>query len=93
MNTMKRFYASIASASRLQGPYLDALSEITGINRRQTKALLTDMGWQDWSGEFPTSLTWRKSRFPTRRRLIPLSQPLLPPYKNSSKLWVSLPRL
>ena len=48
MNTMKSFYASITSAARLQGPYLEALSEITGINRRQTKALLSDMGWQEW---------------------------------------------
>lgn len=48
MNTMKSFYASITSASSLQGPYLEALSEITGINRRQTKALLSDMGWQEW---------------------------------------------
>jgi hypothetical protein len=49
---MKSFYASITSVSRPQGPYLEALSEITGINRRQTKALMSDMGWQEW-GEQP----------------------------------------
>ena len=48
MNTMKSFYASIASASRLQGPYLEALSEITRINRRQTNTLMSDIGWQEW---------------------------------------------
>ena len=48
MNTMKSFYASITSASRPQGPYLGALSEITGITRTQTKVLLSDMGWQEW---------------------------------------------
>jgi len=48
MNTMKSFYASITSAARPQGPHLEALSEITGINRRQTNALLSNMGWQEW---------------------------------------------
>ena len=49
MNTMKGFYASISSASRLQGPYLEALSEITRMNHRQAKALRSDLGWQEWS--------------------------------------------
>ena len=48
MNTMKSFYASITSASKPQGPYMEALSEITGINRRQTNTLMSDMGWQQW---------------------------------------------
>ena len=49
MNTMKGFYASIASASRLQGSYLQALSEIVRMSHKQTKALRSDQGWQDWS--------------------------------------------
>jgi|GEM_PF-2004699 len=49
MNTMKGFYASIASASRLQGSYLEALSEITKMSHKQAKALRSDQGWQDWS--------------------------------------------
>ena len=48
MNTMKGFYASISSASRLQGPYMEALSEITRINLRQAEVLKSDMGWQEW---------------------------------------------
>jgi len=48
MNTMKSFYASIASASRLQGSYLEALSEITRINHRQINTLMSDLGWQEW---------------------------------------------
>ena len=48
MNTMKSFYASITSASKPHGPYMEALSEITGINRRQTNTLMSDMGWQQW---------------------------------------------
>ena len=48
MNTMKSFYASITSASKLQGLYLEALSEITGISRKQTNTLMSDMGWQQW---------------------------------------------
>ena len=48
MSTMKSFYASITSAVRLQGPYLEALSEITGISRKQTNTLMSDMGWQQW---------------------------------------------
>ena len=48
MCTMKSFYASIASASRLQGPYLEALSEITGINRSQANTLMSNLGWQEW---------------------------------------------
>jgi hypothetical protein len=49
MNTMKSFYASISSASRLQGPYLEALSEITRLSHQQAKALQSDMAWQQWS--------------------------------------------
>ena len=49
MNTMKGFYASISSASRLHGPYLQALSEITRMSHQQTKALQSDMAWQNWS--------------------------------------------
>lgn len=48
MNTMKGFYASISSSSKLRGPYLKALSKITKLNRKQTNALTSDMGWQTW---------------------------------------------
>jgi len=51
MNTMKDFYASISSASGLQGPYLEALSEITRIHHRQTSALMSDLGGQEWSSQ------------------------------------------
>ena len=49
MNTMKSFYASISSASRLHGSYLEALSEISKMSHQQAKALQSDMTWQDWS--------------------------------------------
>ena len=49
MNTMKGFYESISSASRLHGSYLEALSEITTISHQQSKALKNDLGWQDWT--------------------------------------------
>jgi hypothetical protein len=49
MNTMKSFYASISSASRLHGSYLEALSEITRLNPQQAKILRSDLGWQDWA--------------------------------------------
>lgn len=49
MNTMKGFYASISSASRLHGSYLEALSKITRISQQQAKALRSDLGWQEWS--------------------------------------------
>jgi hypothetical protein len=49
MNTMKGFYASISSGSRLHGSYLEALSEITRLNHKQAKALKSDLGWQEWS--------------------------------------------
>ncbi|MCI0550555.1 MAG: hypothetical protein L0287_06350 [Anaerolineae bacterium] len=48
MNTMKGFYASISSTSQLQGPYQEALAKITRINRKQTNALMSNLGWQDW---------------------------------------------
>lgn len=48
MNTMKGFYASITSASRLQGSYQEALSEITKLSHQQAKALQSDFTWQDW---------------------------------------------
>jgi len=48
MNTMKGFYASISSTSRLQGPYLEALAKIVKINRKQMDALASDLGWQIW---------------------------------------------
>ena len=49
MNTMKGFYASISSAARLQGSYLEALSEITRMSQQQAKAIQSDMAWQQWS--------------------------------------------
>jgi len=49
MNTMKGFYASITSSSRLHGSYLEALSEITHMSRQQAKAVQSDMAWQNWS--------------------------------------------
>lgn len=48
VNTMKGFYASITSASKLQGSYLEALSKITRVKRQQTNALASDLGWQTW---------------------------------------------
>ena len=49
MSTMKGFYASISSASRLHGSYLEALAEITRMNDQQAKTLNSDLGWQEWS--------------------------------------------
>ena len=49
MNTMKSFYASISSTSRLHGSYLEALSEITRMSHQHAKALRSDLGWQEWS--------------------------------------------
>lgn len=49
MTTMKGFYDSISSASRLHGSYLEALSEIARMNRQQSNALRSDLGWQDWA--------------------------------------------
>lgn len=57
MNTMKSFYASIASASRLQGSYLEALAEITRMNHQQTRALQSDLAWQEWSQQNPETPT------------------------------------
>jgi hypothetical protein len=49
MNTMKGFYTSISSSTRLHGSYLEALSEITRMSHQQAKALTRDLGWQDWT--------------------------------------------
>jgi len=49
MNTMKGFYTSISSGSRLHGSYPEALSEITRMSHKQANALRSDQGWQDWS--------------------------------------------
>ena len=48
MNTMKGFYTSISSVPGPQSPYLGALAKITLANRKQTRALMSDIGWQDW---------------------------------------------
>ncbi len=53
MNTMKDFYASLSS-SQPQGPYFEALSEITKVNRKQAKTLMGDLWWQDWSAQDQT---------------------------------------
>jgi hypothetical protein len=53
MNTMKGFYASISSASRLHGSYLEALAEITKMSRQQAKVLQSDVAWQEWSQPSP----------------------------------------
>lgn len=55
MNTMKGFYASISAESRLHGSYLEALSKITRINRQQTNALKSDLGWQEWTEQQETA--------------------------------------
>lgn len=55
MNTMKGFYASICAESRLHGSYLEALSKITRINRQQTNALKSDLGWQEWTEQQETA--------------------------------------
>jgi hypothetical protein len=57
MHTMKGFYASISSASRIQGSYLEALSEITKINLRQVSSLRSDLGWQDWNEQHREAVT------------------------------------
>jgi hypothetical protein len=46
---MKGFYASIASAARTPGSYLEALSKLTQINLQQASSLRSDLGWQDWN--------------------------------------------
>lgn len=48
MNTMKDFHTSISSGARPQGSYQEALAEITRLNQRQARTLLSDLGWQDW---------------------------------------------
>lgn len=57
MNTMKGFYASLSSASRLRGSYLEALSEITRLSYQRAKALHSDLTWQDWSQQNPDTAT------------------------------------
>ena len=57
MNTMKSFYASISSAQLLHGSYLEALSEITVMNRQQINALRSDLGWQQWTEQRQESTT------------------------------------
>jgi len=54
MNTMKDFYASLSS-SMPQGSYLEALSEITQIDRKQAKTLMGDLWWQDWTAQDQTT--------------------------------------
>jgi hypothetical protein len=57
MNSMKGFYASISSASKLHGSYLEALSEITHMSHQQAKALQSDLAWQEWSQQNPEATT------------------------------------
>ena len=53
MNTMKSFYAALSSP-KPHGPYLEALSEITKINHKQVKALMSDLWWQEWGEQDQT---------------------------------------
>jgi hypothetical protein len=53
MYTMKSFYAALSSP-KPQGPYLEALSEITKINHKQVKALMGDLWWQEWGEQDQT---------------------------------------
>ena len=48
---MKGFYALISSVSGPQNPYLEALAQISRINLKQTKVLMSDLGWQEWVGQ------------------------------------------
>ena len=57
MNTMKDFYASISSTSQPQGSYLEALSEITRMNRQQARAVQSELAWQNWSQQNPETTT------------------------------------
>ena len=54
MTTMKDFYASLSSP-KPKGSYLEALSEITQINRNQAKTLMGDLWWQDWNAQDQTT--------------------------------------
>lgn len=49
MNTMKSFYSSISSATRLHGSYLEALSEIARMSHQQARAVQSELAWQNWS--------------------------------------------
>jgi hypothetical protein len=52
MNTMQSFYASLSSSDKPLDTYLKILADLTKIKREQAKALVSDMGWQEW-GEQP----------------------------------------
>ena len=57
MNTMRGFYASIFSVNEHQSPYLEALAKISRINHKQTNALMSDLGWQQWGEQNHKTLT------------------------------------
>lgn len=57
MFTMKTFYDSLASASKIQNPYLRALAELTKIDTGQMKVLASDLGWQQWGEPIQQAVT------------------------------------
>ena len=48
MNTMQSFYISLSSSDKSLDTYLKTLADLTRINHEQAKALLSDLGWQQW---------------------------------------------
>lgn len=57
MFTMKTFYDSLASASKIQNLYLRALVELTKIDTCQMKVLASDLGWQQWGESIQQAVT------------------------------------
>ncbi len=57
MNTMKGFYASIASTHQPHGSYLEALSELTRMNLKQVGSLRSDLAWQNWGEQYQETET------------------------------------
>lgn len=53
MSAMETFYASLCSTFEIQDPYLRSLAEIARIDLKQVGALMSDLGWQDWSASSP----------------------------------------
>ena len=49
MSTMKTFHALLCSESNLQNHYLGTLASLTKVDLGRLRALLNDLGWQNWS--------------------------------------------
>ncbi len=57
MSTMKNFYKLLNASSEPRDSYMNALAELTKVNRAQLSVLASDLEWQEWGTQLAEPVT------------------------------------